>query len=250
MEQGVVKSFNPKGDKRFGFLETNDGQELFFHHNDGRALVFRDGPVFLEEKSPEYPQVGDTLFFVRDEGREGQKASPWGFEFQLRKTKREVGLKLLVACPYLVERYPCLPALFAEAKRPGDSGPFTVSVKALTANIQDRSGIDHYPSGKRIYYYVLSRDDGKRWQYKHLPYDGFRTWRPDGVGCDYDSTSYIKTYIRELGDPWSPPIAILEIDTSRMNVSYSSIDRHPSIPRDKAEAGGTYNHTATLYVAQ
>lgn len=250
METGTVLHYNPAGGKKYGFVRTDAGEELFFHFNDGRAISFKDGPVFLENtKPPESPRKDDVIFFTRAEGREGQKASPWGFEFQLRQAKRKVGLELLRACPELVERFPCLPALFAEAKRPGDREPFTVSVKEINSDIHNRYGLDHYPSGVRVIFYVLTKADDGSWQYKMLPYAGFRTWQPNGVGRDYElSSSSVYTYVQNLGIAWSSPLAVLEVDTSRTINRGSSSDLTPVYTRMSAENGGVYNHSANLYL--
>ena len=249
MEHGVVTHFNASTGKRFGFIRTAQEEELFFHLNDGREIAFKDGPFFLESTQlPGHPKKDDILFFSRDEGRMGEKASPWGFEYQFRQAKRKVGLKLLSACLDLADRFSCLPIIFAEAKRPGDSEPFTVSAKPMTADILNRTGRDHYPSGNRVLYYALAKSEENKWQYKLLSYSRFCTWRPDGVGVDYQYANYIGHQLQSLGNPWVKPAAVLEIDTTRSN-NIMNVGNTPSTSWQSAEEGGIYHHTATLYIA-
>jgi hypothetical protein len=87
--QGVVKFFDAREGKRFGFLKLENGNDLFFHFNDGQVIV--DG-----KKAPEFsgsavievngktrglrdPRPDDILLFEPIYGNKGPKASPWGY---------------------------------------------------------------------------------------------------------------------------------------------------------------------------
>ncbi len=60
MSQGTVKWFNPK--KGYGFIATEDGQEIFVHY----ASIESDGFKTLKE--------GDTVDFDIAEGEKGPRA--------------------------------------------------------------------------------------------------------------------------------------------------------------------------------
>lgn len=94
VEKGIVKFFDEREGKRFGFLIVLDAngtptkEEIFFHYNDGK-LIGNDGevPIFMGHttkrdgrlKRLRRPQKDDKLIFERSEGRKGDKASPWGY---------------------------------------------------------------------------------------------------------------------------------------------------------------------------
>jgi len=88
MEKGKVKFFNGTENKRYGFIRTSKGEELFFHFGDGAR--FRAGQ-FDTTKSPERdPRKGDEIVFLRKRGRKGPKAKPWGFAEDYASSLRNV----------------------------------------------------------------------------------------------------------------------------------------------------------------
>lgn len=95
VEYGIVKFFDEREGKRFGFLIVLDEEgnptgekDIFFHYNDGQ-FVNNDGetPVFngsTRQKNGQpvrlrAPQKDDRLVFMRSSGNKGDKACPWGF---------------------------------------------------------------------------------------------------------------------------------------------------------------------------
>lgn len=94
VEYGIVKFFDEREGKRFGFLTVLDGdgnptkEEVFFHYNDGE-FIGHDGenPIFCgssiqKDGQPvrlRSPQKDDKLVFLRSAGSRGDKACPWGF---------------------------------------------------------------------------------------------------------------------------------------------------------------------------
>lgn len=95
-ECGIVKFFDERGNKRYGFIRVLDsdgnetGEEIFFHFNDGELIdtvllgeiIFRgSGSAVLGGKqiTIDPPRKGDKIFFHRKDGKEGKpKACPWG----------------------------------------------------------------------------------------------------------------------------------------------------------------------------
>lgn len=83
MYTGIVKFFDSRDNKRFGFLRF-DGQtnDIFFHFNDGCRIIPGEDelPVFLENsRVVRDPQKGDRVFFNLRFNNKGSKACPWGF---------------------------------------------------------------------------------------------------------------------------------------------------------------------------
>lgn len=89
---GEVKWFNPQ--RRFGFLVMANGDEIFFHYNDGRFPdVDEKGssygkPTVLGPDGKSYhvpdPKPGARILFELAKGSEGRsKASPWCYEHML-----------------------------------------------------------------------------------------------------------------------------------------------------------------------
>lgn len=103
LEHGVVKFFDDRDGKKFGFLEVLDedgqktGEEIFFHFNDGQFvdIVGGDkiqfvGRVFENGLHMWYPKIGDTIAFDVSTGKNGRdKACPWtyaeGYDNRVRK---------------------------------------------------------------------------------------------------------------------------------------------------------------------
>lgn len=89
-ETGVVKWFDSRETKRFGFLKLESGEEIFFHFNDGRHSEVRDGQVQLSEGATivyqgktrrlRQPKPDDVILFTRSWGSRGFKAAPWGYK--------------------------------------------------------------------------------------------------------------------------------------------------------------------------
>ena len=83
MKAGIVKFFDSRPEKRFGFvIEDKTNNEIFFHLNDGQK-------IYAGKVEPEFdpnrrldrtPQKGDRLVFNTAMGSKGIKACPWGFE--------------------------------------------------------------------------------------------------------------------------------------------------------------------------
>jgi len=113
METARVKFFNAA--KKYGFLKLDDGEELFFHFNDGEfiiagekkpkfsgraKLVIRRKPRGLKD-----PGRDDFIVFYRSTGSKGPIASPWGFQSHYARAeaviKARVRVKYRVLLSYL-----------------------------------------------------------------------------------------------------------------------------------------------------
>ncbi len=99
MFKGVVKWFDARDGKKFGFVvcegylngtECPDvGKEFFFHFNDGEFIVAGGSkPEFVGKKTIRSskgihqlrdPHPDDILVFTQSLGKQGYKASPWTF---------------------------------------------------------------------------------------------------------------------------------------------------------------------------
>lgn len=252
MENGVVKHFNNDSKKRFGFIQTEDGEELFFHLNDGRTLNFQDGPHFIEgTKVPDLPKKGEIVHFLRGEGRLGVKASPWGFDFQLRASRKKVGMSLLSNCDNFIDRFPCLPHIIAEAKRPGDMGKFTVKEDILDNKMVASRGSDTYVSGLRNLYFVLTKTSESGWIYLPMDYSRYTSWDSEDVGnqVDFHRSESIGVQWQKLSPPWNSQPVILRIDTSRLNNTRNEYSEFQiRAPRREMEKNGVYKHEITVYV--
>lgn len=86
IETGIVKFFDGRDNKRFGFIVLESGEEIFFHYNDG--MIAAAGESCLVWYTPnrnsrtalDYPKSGERLYFQRAKGSKGPKASPWTSE--------------------------------------------------------------------------------------------------------------------------------------------------------------------------
>jgi cold shock CspA family protein len=93
LEHGIVKFFDDRDGKKFGFLKVLDedgretGEEVFFHFNDGQFvdIVGGDCIEFIGRTAKNglylvHPQVGDKLAFDRASGKGNRdKACPWTY---------------------------------------------------------------------------------------------------------------------------------------------------------------------------
>jgi hypothetical protein len=85
IEKGVVKFFDSRMDKMFGFIRLESGEEIFFHQNDFGLLNANDDGSFnfygTAMDCPRRILKGNIIYFEREEGSRGRsKASPWCFE--------------------------------------------------------------------------------------------------------------------------------------------------------------------------
>ncbi len=88
MENGTIKFFDSRNNKRYGFIAVDGGGEIFFHYNDGQnfdgqnfGVTHGDQVVkFVGGRLGAEPKKGDRVMFDIVPGSKGrQKASPWGF---------------------------------------------------------------------------------------------------------------------------------------------------------------------------
>jgi cold shock CspA family protein len=72
METGIVRFFDSRPEKRFGFIAADKGGDVFFHHNNqnqGLAIDY-----------DRMPKAGDRVDFIRGDAPKGPKAVVWEFE--------------------------------------------------------------------------------------------------------------------------------------------------------------------------
>lgn len=93
LEHGIVKFFDDRDGKKFGFLKVLDedgqetGEEIFFHFNDGQFVdTIVDEIEFVGRVFPAtgthmwHPNVGEKLAFDRATGKgDREKACPWTY---------------------------------------------------------------------------------------------------------------------------------------------------------------------------
>jgi len=85
IEKGVVKFFDSRMDKMFGFITLESGGDIFFHHNDFALLNANDDGTFNfyggVMDMPRRVLKGNVVYFERTEGSRGRdKAAPWCLE--------------------------------------------------------------------------------------------------------------------------------------------------------------------------
>lgn len=90
METGTVKVFFATKERRYGFVLTEDGKELFFHFGDGEFVVAGESQpkfsgkaqIFIKGQAHSLrdPQRDDIIMFNRKSGSRGWIASPWGYK--------------------------------------------------------------------------------------------------------------------------------------------------------------------------
>lgn len=89
-ERGVIKFFDSRKEKRFGFILLPSGDEIFFHFNEGRAVkVGLETPSLMAAPARE-PAKGDILLFERSKNRKGDKAAPWCFASDWKRAEQEI----------------------------------------------------------------------------------------------------------------------------------------------------------------
>lgn len=106
MEAGIVKFFDSRDNKRFGFIIVNGGGEIFFHFNDGENIkAGNNKPQFSDGKLKSEPKKGDRIVFERSSGYKGPKAAPWGFADDYERAKKEIALRPAPTTYRVVEQY-------------------------------------------------------------------------------------------------------------------------------------------------
>jgi len=94
METGIVKFFDSRDNKRFGFVTVDGGGEIFFHFNDGENIeADKSEPKFSGGKLKSKPKKGDRIAFERNSGYKGPKAAPWGFADDYERVKKEIAAR-------------------------------------------------------------------------------------------------------------------------------------------------------------
>lgn len=80
MEFGKVKVFFVNG---YGFVRTDEGEEIFFHITEGRELEEGDEEPEFSERRVRDPKEGEHLVFQVStgfsKGKQKPKACPWGY---------------------------------------------------------------------------------------------------------------------------------------------------------------------------
>jgi hypothetical protein len=94
METGVIKFFDSRDNKRFGFVTMKGKEEIFFHFNDGENIkAGKSEPVFSDGKLKREPKKGDLVMFYISLGYKGPKATPWGFADDYERAKKEIAAR-------------------------------------------------------------------------------------------------------------------------------------------------------------
>src|ERR1700688_4319236 len=99
-ETGTVKFFDRRQEKRFGFLSLQNGEDIHFHFDNGRVLIFDSYPKFVQGATLQEPRKGDNLLFLR--------AESWNKRTKERRTKADVWVHQ-ANWQDILHRYPSLP---------------------------------------------------------------------------------------------------------------------------------------------
>lgn len=88
---GVIKFFDSRDNKRFGFISVDGGGEIFFHLNDSESIVAGESePKFSRKDLGLKPRQGDPVVFELSRNDKGPKAAPWGLAEEYNKAKEEI----------------------------------------------------------------------------------------------------------------------------------------------------------------
>lgn len=103
MERGIVKWFDIRDGKRFGFIKVDDSdEEIFFHYNNGRFLradpssrkvVFADSPNVTHKNrvySLHEPKQEEKVVFERGYNSQGPCAKLWCYANSYDKALEEI----------------------------------------------------------------------------------------------------------------------------------------------------------------
>jgi hypothetical protein len=208
MHTGIVKFFDRREDKRFGFIQKPNGDEVFFHLNDGRTLVPSTfDPEFYETSPSREPQKGDVLVFEEQPTRKGNRASPWGHIVDFEIARRAC---CPVHDPADLERYPFLLEVLRRANPHENYGPFTVVDEALTLGTLERKGVHRFRTGEETTNYAVIRSSSGAPLIHALRSES--SW-PDGIEEGFTPAGTVREQLTEQGINPDLLIALVEVDT-------------------------------------
>lgn len=218
VETGTVKWFNASEGKRFGFIQLESGEEIFFHFNDGQYIevTFDDingartkftgkGTRVAEGKTRRLrdPKQDEVIVFERTQGPKGDKASPWGYNATWQRGEQFITDK------DNQEKFAKVVREAAEHRKAIDEAranrPFYRVLEAYTSFSQGRDQVDKSRAtviwqGQDVGL-ALSRD--QHMYYGHDDFNLYRWWeirQPDGSWeeCPDPRSSYKDTPFHKL----------------------------------------------------
>lgn len=172
MKTGIVKFFDGRPEKRFGFvIEDGTKKEIFFHLNDGqRIYAGNTKPEFCPDRRLDrIPQRGDRLVFEITPGSKGDKACPWGFEDDFRASLNTISSRPVYR-------------IIVRLRTVGTGNETGPTVLWSGTNLNERNIEQHYHP---MYDRPGSNGDIEWRKYWEESPDGGKTWYPCDCPRDY-----------------------------------------------------------------
>jgi len=218
MFTGKINFYDSRDDKRYGFIIAADGKEIFFHLNDGNGMVFTEIGAMFSGTLPHQPITGDMVCYEIATGRKGPKACPWGYVYELERSRHEYGLKLIPA-QLNPDLFPCIADILAEAKRPNDQGIFSVREEDWKQGVLGKRGVISNFTGERQTYFLVAKGLKAEQYLIHQFENGMATgWNSHGVETGFKIAPTLHEQIKALKEEWNDKIAIVEIITHQTNI--------------------------------
>lgn len=144
-ELGFVKWYNVQ--KRYGFIKTGAGDEIWFHYNAGQKMAFFQGsPVFdNDEPVDREPQRNERVVFSLSRNGKGPIAAPWCYYEQYKSSAYEEAQAWFAE--WQLELWPFLPEVLLAC---GLFCPCDVFSDDFYPGLLDEVGVHEVLIGKKI----------------------------------------------------------------------------------------------------
>lgn len=221
METGTVKFFDSRDNKRFGFIRKDNGEEVFFHFNDGQCIVPGNfEPGFEEGRVTREPRKGDVVVFNEKSARKGNKASPWSYADDYEQAKKECRPVHDAAA---LQTYPFLFEVLKKANPYDNGGAFSVTNAELTTYVLNQKGMHRFRTGENTTFYAVVKQGDGQWAVQELRSE---SWWPDGIEEGYTEARTIGEQLTEKGVAFENLTAIVEVDTGEAKSYLANFNTH------------------------
>lgn len=91
LEHGTVKFV--KKDRNYGFISVPGRDDVYFRVSDGIRFVLGTSAYPEQDRSHEsipQPRKGDKVVFIRETGRRGDEANPWGYDLNYAEVMEKI----------------------------------------------------------------------------------------------------------------------------------------------------------------